>query len=110
MKRRKIDVIFDGEKNSPFSFEVDEAETFFERARGLIGRVSPSPGCGFLIPKCNAIHTFFMSYAIDAYFLDSAGRVVKIVKGIKPWKLFIWGTWRAKKVIETAAGALPDFK
>jgi uncharacterized membrane protein (UPF0127 family) len=51
-----------------------------------------------------------MSYAIDAYFLDSAGRVVKIVKGIKPWKLFIWGTWRAKKVIETAAGALPDFK
>ena len=77
------------------------ARTFTERARGLIGTRDLAPGEGMLIEKCNAIHTFFMSFPIDAQFLDAENRVVKVVRGIRPWRLFVWGGWRAKKVLET---------
>ena len=83
--------------------EAEVAETAFERMRGLIGRARLPPGRGLLILKCNCIHTFFMSFPIDAWFLDRDGQVVKVVRNIPPWRLFVWGGWRAKKVLETAA-------
>ena len=79
------------------------ARTFAERARGLIGTAKPPPGEGMLILRCNAIHTFFMSYPIDAVFLDRHDRVVKEVRGIKPWRFLVWGGWKAVKVLETAS-------
>ena len=56
-----------------------------------------------LILRCNAIHTFFMSYPIDAVFFDRHDRVVKEVRGIKPWRFLVWGGWKAVKVLETAS-------
>ena len=79
------------------------ARTFAERARGLIGTRDLEPGTGMLILHCNAIHTFFMRFPIDATFYDREGRVVRIVRGIRPWRPFVWGGWRAVKVLETAA-------
>ena len=79
------------------------ADTFAHRMRGLIGRPPPGPGEGMLILKCNAIHTFFMKYPIDATFLDRNDSVVKVVRGIRPWRLLVWGGWRAVKVLETAS-------
>jgi len=79
------------------------AKGFLARARGLIGRPPPPPGEGLLIPRCNAIHTFFMSYPIDATFLDKEGRAVKTVRNIRPWRPFVWGGFRARQVLETSA-------
>lgn len=83
--------------------DAEIAESFAERAKGLIGRRGLAPGTGMLITKCNCIHTFFMRFAIDATFLDKSGRVVKVVKGIRPWRPWVWGGWRAASVLETAA-------
>lgn len=83
--------------------DVEIAHTFFERTKGLIGRSSLPVGQGLLIERCNAIHTCFMSFPIDAMFLDKDFRVVKIVKGIKPWRFLVWGGWRASMVLETRA-------
>jgi len=82
---------------------AEVADTFAKRTRGLIGRPPLGPGEGLLILKCNAIHTFFMRYPIDATFLDRENRVVKVVRGIRPWRPFVWGGWRAVKVLETAS-------
>ena len=41
-------------------------------------------------------------------FLDKDGNTVKIVRNIKPWRPFIWGGWRARKVLETRATATPS--
>ena len=79
------------------------ARTMFARMKGLIGTKSLPPGEGLLIVRCGAIHTFFMSFAIDATFLDRDDRVVKIVRGIRPWRPFVWGGLRAVKVLETAS-------
>ena len=85
---------------------ITEAKTFFQRARGLIGRKSLAADEGLLIPHCNCIHTLFMRFPIDATFFDRKGEIVKVVRGIKPWRLFVWGGWRARKVLETAASSL----
>ena len=82
---------------------AEVARSFWARTRGLIGRRGLSPGQGLLILRCNAIHTFFMRFAIDATFYDRQGRVVKMVRNIRPWRPFVWGGFRAVKVLETAA-------
>ena len=101
MRRERVEIPAAGGE-APFAVDADVAETFAERARGLIGRPPPPPGRGLLIPRCNAIHTLFMRYPIDATFLDHAGRVVRCVRGIRPWRLFVWGGWRASQVLETS--------
>jgi len=53
------------------------ANRYFPRLRGLIGRTL-HPGEGLLLTPCNGIHTFFMGYPIDAAYLDSAGRVLRV--------------------------------
>jgi len=83
---------------------AEVARSFLSRAVGLIGRKGLPPGEGLLILRCNAIHTFFMRFPIDATFLDSQDRVVRVVRDIRPWHPFVWGGWRARKVLETAAG------
>ena len=85
---------------SLYGFKARAAHTFAERAKGLIGMKDLPADEGMLIEKCNAIHTFFMSFPIDAVFLDASDRVVKVVRGIKPWRPLVWGGWRAKKVLE----------
>ena len=79
------------------------ARTLFARIKGLIGTKRLPPGEGMLILHCNAIHTFFMSFAIDATFLDRDDHVVKVVRNIHPWRPFVWGGFRAVKVLETAS-------
>ena len=83
--------------------EATVAETLFDRLKGLIGTSSLPPGRGLLIRRCNCIHTLFMRFPIDATFLDRHNRVVRVVRHIKPWRLFVWGGFRAVAVLETPA-------
>ncbi len=87
---------------------AEVAEGVLERMRGLIGRPAPRAGEGLLIPRCNCIHTCFMRYPIDATFLDRSGAVVRTVRGIRPWRPWVWGGWRAASVLETASDADPS--
>ena len=83
--------------------DAEVAETLAERLRGLIGRDGLAPGTGMLITRCNCIHTCFMRFPIDATFIDKRGEVVKTVRNIRPWRLFVWGGFHAVSVLETAA-------
>ena len=81
-------------------YKAKVARKLFERIRGLIGTEDLPPDEGMLILKCNAIHTCFMSFPINAIFLDKNDNVVKTVKNIRPWRFFIWGGFKAAKVLE----------
>lgn len=63
------------------------AESFFSRAKGLLGTTELPTGCGLFIVPCNSIHMFGMKYAIDAIFVDKKLVVVKILHGIKPGQM-----------------------
>ena len=85
---------------------ITRAVTPFARMRGLLGRQGLGVGEALLLKPCNAIHTLFMRYPIDAVFLDRAGRVVRRIRGIRPWRFFVWGGWRACQVLEISPGPI----
>jgi uncharacterized membrane protein (UPF0127 family) len=84
------------------TLNVLQAESMFERMRGLLGRPPLQSGEGMLLRSCNLIHTFGMRYAIDVVFLRRDGRVVKVAHALAPRRAS--GHLRAHYVLELAAG------
>ena len=80
------------------------ADNPWTRMRGLLGRASLAPDEGLLIRPAGSIHMAFMRFAIDAVFIDSAGRVVRVAERLAPWRFGI-GARGARDVLELPAGA-----
>ena len=72
------------------------------RRRGLLGRDGMPAGEALIIAPSNAIHTFFMRFAIDVAFVARDGRVLKVRARMKPWHLS--AAFRAFSVVEVPAG------
>jgi uncharacterized membrane protein (UPF0127 family) len=73
------------------------------RRRGLLGRDGMAPGEALIIAPTNAIHTFFMRFAIDVAFVRRDGRIVKVRRAMGPWRIAL--ALRAYAVVEMPAGA-----
>lgn len=84
--------------------ELSICNGFRERARGLLFRppLRPEQGEALLIPRCNSIHTFGMSYPISVLFLNRHRRIVRIYSEIKPMR--IAGKLGADCAIECTVG------
>lgn len=81
---------------------LHRAGSVWQRLCGLLGRPPLGPGQGLWLTPCRAVHTAGMRYAIDLAFIDRRGRVVRIVRSLRPWR---WAAcWRARSVVELAAG------
>lgn len=80
------------------------AHTHWTRLRGLIGTSGLPANEGLWIRPCRQVHMFWMTYPIDVVFLDDDLRVLRIVAGLRPWRVSpkVPG---ATSVIELAAGA-----
>ena len=88
------------------SHKTIQAKKIFSRMLGLMFSES-LPGCdGFLITPCTSIHTFFMRYSLDVLFLDKDFKVVKVIYGLKPWRMTGF-YYRAHHVLEMKSGTLP---
>lgn len=74
------------------------------RRRGLLKHESFEEGSALIIAPSNAIHTFWMRFAIDVAFVTQEGRVVKVCSSVVPWR--IAAAWGGYAVIELPAGAL----
>jgi hypothetical protein len=85
--------------------DLQIAKSFLQRGLGLIPRKSLGEDQGLWIPKCNVIHTFFMSFAIDCVFVDKNLKVQGLAENVKPWR-FSKPYWAADSVIELAAGSI----
>jgi uncharacterized protein len=78
------------------------AETPLTRLRGLLGRAGLERGEGILLRPASSIHMWFMRFPIDAVFVDSENRVLRIAANLKPWR--VAGCRGAKAVVELPAG------
>ena len=78
------------------------ARTFGERLLGLAGLPAMPAGCALLIPGCDSVHTAWMRFPTDVAFLDASGGVLRVVEGLRPWRM----AWcrHAAAVVETGAG------
>ena len=80
-----------------------EADSFWLRLRGLMLRASLPLDEGMLFRGTGEIHMFFMRFPIDAVFCDRELRVLRVARGLKPWR--VAAARGARVVIEVAAGA-----
>jgi uncharacterized membrane protein (UPF0127 family) len=86
---------------------VRVASSMLDRVVGLLRTPEVKPGEGLWIESSPSIHMFFMPYAIDAVFVDRAGRVTKVVSNLKPWRI-VWWARGARDCLELRAGAATD--
>ncbi|HEY6419557.1 MAG TPA: DUF192 domain-containing protein [Candidatus Binataceae bacterium] len=78
------------------------------QSRGLLGRDGLAPEEGMLFETGRLtpfmwMHMFFMRFAIDIVFLDRSGRVLKVNRDLKPWRVssMVFG---ARRALELPAG------
>ncbi len=77
------------------------AQTHWSRFRGLLGASEDDfrNGSGLWIQPCRGVHTLGMQFPIDVVYLDSAGTVVHLEPGLRPWR-FAPVLLRAASVLE----------
>ena len=77
--------------------DVEVADTYFTRLKGLMFRRGMQEGAGLLLDPCPQIHTCFMRFAIDAVFF--------VAERMKPWRFgrFVRG---ARYTLELPGGSL----
>lgn len=84
---------------------LETANSFFKRLKGLLGRKDLSNDSALIIRRCNSIHTFFMQFPLDVIFLDKKFRIKKLFLNVEPHQI-IFPVFGASSVIEMKAGAL----
>lgn len=75
------------------------------RALGLMFRRDLPVGEGLWLRPCGSVHTWFMRFSLDLVFLDGGGTVVRVCRGVRPWRLAFGGPG-ARSVIEVRSGWL----
>jgi uncharacterized protein len=90
-------------RNITLSDNCENADTFFKRFIGLMFRTGLPEGSALLLKPCNSIHTFFMRFTIDVIYIDRNNTIVRIRRGLRPWRVTA-PVKGAASVIEFLAG------
>ena len=80
------------------------ADTFFKRFKGLMGKKDFEDALLFTNLKDSSIHTLFMRFEIDIYFIDENKMIFDKVS-LKPWR-FYKPKKQAKYILETKKGLI----
>lgn len=83
------------------------ADTFWKRLKGLMFLSDFRDQ--IMIQPCNQVHTFFMRFAIDIYFLDENHQVIDVQFQLKPWRISK-KVKSAKAIIEVKHQNQPQYK
>jgi uncharacterized membrane protein (UPF0127 family) len=87
--------------------DLEAAVTSETRRRGLLGRNQMAESSALILAPCGGIHTCFMRFPIDVVCVRADGRVVKVVRGLPPWRFAIAPS--AFAIIEWRGHALAGF-
>ena len=79
------------------TLDIENADTFLKRLRGLMFRSHLPQGRGLLLAPCDGVHMFFMRFKIDVIYLDKDLCIKKIVRNLLPWLgvSICFGAWGA---------------
>lgn len=79
--------IFNLTRQKSIANNAFKADTFVDRAKGLLDREKINFDEALIITHCQSIHMFFMRFAIDVIFVDRKNVVVGLVENIQPFCL-----------------------
>jgi len=100
--------LWNARTNTVIVNRVEPAFDSHTRRKGLLGRESMSTDEVLIIAPCNAIHTFFMRFAIDVAFVSRSGQVVKLSRDVRPGRIAM--SPRAFAALEFTAGVIDRAK
>lgn len=80
------------------------AETFWQRFRGLQFARPLESDSGLLLRNCRSVHTMWMRFPIDLFFLTEDFRILETRVGVKPWRMVVPKSKDVAHVIETSSG------
>ncbi|MDO5810896.1 MAG: DUF192 domain-containing protein [Methanobrevibacter sp.] len=80
------------------------ADTFFKRLKGLVGKRDFEDGMLFTNLTDSSIHTMFMRFAIDVYFIDE-NKIIYDKATLNPWR-FYKPEKQAEYILETRKNKL----
>lgn len=86
------------------NIKITYADNFFKRFKGLMGKRNIDFAMLFCNLKNSGIHTHFMMFEIDVYFLDK-NKIIYEKATLKPWK-FYTPRKKAKYILETKKDSL----
>lgn len=64
--------------------QVELAQSFWQRLKGLLGRESLAPDQGLLLRPCNSVHTLGMRFPIAVVFLDAEHKILRCLPRLAP--------------------------
>jgi uncharacterized protein len=82
--------------------QINIADNYFKRLRGLLGKKQLQPGEGLLLTQVSSVHCFFMKFTIDVVYLTS-DMVVIDMETLPPWRVGKW-VKGASHTLELEAG------
>lgn len=86
---------------------LEVADSFLKRTKGLLGRSGICRGEGLHIIPCSSIHSFFMKFDFDAVFINKKNEVVYLNKNMPAWRVSKV-CFSANSVIELPAGIINE--
>jgi uncharacterized membrane protein (UPF0127 family) len=100
-------VVFNRTRDVGLADAAERARSVLKRMKGLIGRSAGEfiPGKALWIVPSEGIHTFGMRFPIDAAYLDSKGKVLKLYHELAPYRIAAV-MFKARSVLELPPGTL----
>jgi uncharacterized membrane protein (UPF0127 family) len=105
MQGRSYRQLRDAETSRIVVARLEQADTAWKRAVGLLDHAKLEADEGLWLSPCNGIHTFFMRFALDVVFLDRDGVVLRLAQNVRPWR-FCGPVRGARTVIELPVGGI----
>jgi hypothetical protein len=84
---------------------IEVAASATQKVKGLLGRECLEDGQGLLFKGAGSLHTLFMRFPIDVIYTDKHGKVVKLARAVRPFKL-VAAPLRCHYALELPAGAI----
>jgi len=81
------------------------ATNLISRGLGLMFRPILPEGSGLVLIPGGQIHMFFMRFPLDVIHVNKHGAIVRIVQGIKPWRIGPF-VRKCQLVVELPAGTI----
>ena len=84
---------------------IEVAANATQKVKGLLDRECLEDGQGLLFKGAGSLHTLFMRFPIDVIYTDKHGKVVKLARAVRPFKL-VAAPLRCHYALELPAGAI----
>lgn len=101
----KIAVLFNTSKQIVLAENAQLAKNFQQRLRGWINRSGVGSGEALILMPCQAIHTCFLKFPLDALFVAANGQVLLTIASLAPFR-FSPFVRSAKMVVELPVGRI----